>query len=72
MIRIFSILPKSAVPLDKLSFVGGSANSACPVSFRFVYQRGRRFYIIERASVPNANVVKYVTTKYLYEDVFLN
>lgn len=72
MIRSFSILPKSAVPLDKLSFISGSANSVCPCAFRFVYQRGRRFYIIERASVPNAHVVKYVTTKYQYEDVFLN
>lgn len=69
MIRRFTHLPKSAVPLDKLSFISGSANSASPQAFRFVYQAGRRFYIIERSSVPRANLVKYVTTKYLYSDI---
>lgn len=69
MIRKFTHLPKFAVPLDKLSFVSGSANSASPQAFRFVYKSGRRFYIIERASVPCAHVVKYVTTKYLYSDI---
>lgn len=69
MIRKFTYLPKTAVPLDKLSFISGSANFASPQAFRFVYLSGRRFYIIERASIPRANVVKYVTTKYLYSDI---
>lgn len=63
--RKFSRLPKNALPIDKLSFVGGALFPGSTHSFKFVYRHKRRFYVIQCFGGFNAPISRYVTTKNL-------
>ena len=63
--RNFSILPKNAKPIDKLSFVGTALFSGARPSFKFVYRYKRRFYVIQCFGGYNAPISKFTTTKNL-------
>lgn len=65
--RKFSKLPKNALPVDKLSFVGLAPHSGATPSFKFVYKLNRRFYVIQCFGGVNAPVARIVTTKNLLE-----